>query len=319
MKEIIKVEHLSKSFGTVKAVDDISFTVNEGELFGFLGVNGAGKSTTINMLCTLYAPDRGSVNICGLTLGKDNNEIRSKLGVVFQHNTLDQRLSVKQNLMSRAYLYEKDKATVKKNLDMVCETLDIGSLLNRQYRQLSGGQKRRCEIARAIMNQPKILFLDEPTTGLDPQTRRMVYRSVERLRKEHNMTIFLTTHYMEEAARAQNIAVMDAGKIVAFGTPSKLKETYTSDRIKVYSTQYDKIIEIADRYKVSYKEKSNHISISIPDTKSCLPLLNELSPYMTSFEVLQGTMDDAFLNITGKQLGKAFKEDNQYDGTDCNS
>lgn len=305
MDEIIKVEHLTKHFASVKAVDDISFTVKKGELFGFLGVNGAGKSTTINMLCTLYAPDMGHVKICGHTLGKDNNAIRSKLGVVFQNNTLDQLLTVKQNLLNRAYLYEKDSKKVKSNLDMVCETLDIGSLLDREYRKLSGGQKRRCEIARAIMNQPEILFLDEPTTGLDPQTRKMVWESVDRLRKEHNMTIFLTTHYMEEAARAQNIAVMDAGKIVALGTPAELKETYTSDRIRVFSNQYDKVIKIADSYQMPYKEKSNHITITVPDTMSAIPILNELSPYISSFEVIQGTMDETFLNITGKQLGQA--------------
>jgi multidrug/hemolysin transport system ATP-binding protein len=302
MEDIIKVNKLTKHFGEVKAVDDISFTVKRGELFGYLGVNGAGKSTTINMLCTLYAPDGGEVEICGNKLGKDNNAIRSKLGVVFQNNTMDALLTVKQNLLSRAYLYEKDINIVKKNLDMVCDTLDIGSILDRQYRKLSGGQKRRCEIARAIMNQPEILFLDEPTTGLDPQSRRMVWRSVERLRTEYNMTIFLTTHYMEEAARAHHIAIIDSGKIVAYGTPSKLKETYASDRIRVFSDNYDKVIEIAEKFHMTYKEKSNHITITIPDTLSAIPVLNELSPYMSSFEVVQGTMDDVFLNITGKQL-----------------
>jgi multidrug/hemolysin transport system ATP-binding protein len=304
MDDIIKVDNLSKHFGDVRAVDGISFTVKKGEMFGYLGVNGAGKSTTINMLCTLYSPDAGRVEVCGYELGKDNNAIRLKLGVVFQHNTLDQRLSVKQNLVSRAYLYEKDEVVVRKNLDIVSETLDIGELLNRQYRELSGGQKRRCEIARAIMNQPEILFLDEPTTGLDPQTRRMVWRSVERLRKEHNMTIFLTTHYMEEAARAQNIAVIDGGKIAAYASPTKLKETYASDRIRVFSDRYDKVIEISQKHQMTYKEKSNHITITIPDTMSAIPILNELSPYISSFEVVQGTMDDAFLNITGKQLGE---------------
>jgi len=305
MEDIIVVDHLVKHFRNVKAVDDISFTVKRGELFGFLGVNGAGKSTTINMLCTLFAPDRGKAYICGFELGKDNNSIRSRLGVVFQQNTLDSRLTVKQNLVYRAYLYEKDKSIVKKNLDMVCDTLDIGPLLNRQYRHLSGGQKRRCEIARAIMNQPEILFLDEPTTGLDPQTRRLVWKSVDRLRKEHNMTIFLTTHYLEEAARAQNIAVIDCGKIVASGTPAELKETYASDRIRVFSGNYEKVIEIAKNHNLSYKEKSNHITITIPDTMSSIPILNELAPYMSSFEVVQGTMDDAFINITGKKLEEA--------------
>ena len=302
LEDIIRVENLIKSFGDVKAVDNINFTVKKGELFGYLGINGAGKSTTINMLCTLYAPDEGRVEICGYELGKDNNAIRQKLGVVFQNNTFDALLTVKQNLLSRAYLYEKDEKVIKKNLDMVCDTLDIGSLLHRQYRKLSGGQKRRCEIARAIMNQPEILFLDEPTTGLDPQTRRMVWRSVERLRKEHNMTIFLTTHYMEEAARANSIAIIDGGKIAAYGSPTMLKETYTSDRIRVFSDSYDKVIEIAAKYGMEYKEKSNHITITIPDTISAIPILNELKPYIYSFEVVQGTMDDAFLSITGKQL-----------------
>lgn len=302
LDNIIRVENLIKHFGDVKAVDDINFTVKKGELFGYLGINGAGKSTTINMLCTLYAPDEGRVEICGYELGKDNNAIRQKLGVVFQNNTFDALLTVRQNLLSRAYLYEKDESVIKKNLDIVCDTLDIGSLLQRQYRKLSGGQKRRCEIARAIMNQPEILFLDEPTTGLDPQTRRMVWRSVERLRKEYNMTIFLTTHYMEEAARANNVAVIDGGKIAAYGSPTMLKETYTSDRIRVFSDSYDKVIEIAAKYGMVYKEKSNHITITIPDTMSAIPIINELKPYIYSFEVVQGTMDDAFLNITGKQL-----------------
>lgn len=305
MDDIITVEKLSKHFGDVRAVDDISFTVKRGELFGYLGVNGAGKSTTINMLCTLYAPDEGRVEVCGLELGGNNNAIRSKLGVVFQHNTMDALLSVRQNLLSRAYLYEKDATVIKRNLDIVCDTLDIGSLLDRQYRKLSGGQKRRCEIARAIMNRPEILFLDEPTTGLDPQTRRMVWTSVERLRKEHNMTIFLTTHYMEEAARAHHIAIIDSGKIVAYGTPTKLKETHASDRIRVFSDNYDKVREIADKFKMTYKEKSNHITITVPDSISAIPILNELSPYINSFEVVQGTMDDVFLNITGKQLQEA--------------
>jgi len=302
MEDIIKVEHLAKSFGNIKAVDDICFTVKKGELFGFLGVNGAGKSTTINMLCTLLTPDRGKATICGFELGKDNNAIRSRLGVVFQYNTLDGRLTVKQNLISRAFLYEKDKNIIKKNLDIVCEILDIGPLLDRQFRHLSGGQRRRCEIARAIMNQPEVLFLDEPTTGLDPQSRRMVWNSVDRLRKEHNMTFFLTTHYLEEASRAQNIAIIDRGKIIASGTPSRLKETYASDRIRVFSDNYEKVIEIAKNHNLPYAEKSNHITITVPDTKSSIPIINELEPYISAFEVVQGTMDDAFLNITGKQL-----------------
>ncbi|MDF2539206.1 MAG: transporter ATP-binding protein [Herbinix sp.] len=302
MDEVLSVRHMVKHFGSVKAVDDISFTIKRGELFGFLGVNGAGKSTTINMLCTLYAAGGGSALVCGYELGKDNDEIRKRIGVVFQNNSLDDRLTVRQNLISRAYLYDTDHKRINNNLTMVCELLDIGALLPRMFKDLSGGQKRRCEIARAIMNQPEILFLDEPTTGLDPQTRKMVWHCIELLRKEQNMSIFLTTHYMEEAARAQHVAIIDSGKLVADSTPSALKEKYASDRIRVYAPDYEKVIELAKNHQLEYKMKSNHISIIIKDTLSSIPLLTEMKPFLSAFEVVQGTMDDVFINITGKQL-----------------
>jgi multidrug/hemolysin transport system ATP-binding protein len=305
MEDNLKVSHLMKHFGTVKAVDDISFTVKKGELFGFLGVNGAGKSTTINMLCTLYAAGGGTASICGYELGKDNDEIRKRIGVVFQDNSLDDRLTVKQNLVSRAYLYESDSSKIKKSLSNVCEILEIESLLSRMFKNLSGGQKRRCELARAIMNKPEILFLDEPTTGLDPQTRKLVWHSIEQLRKGQNMTIFLTTHYMEEAARAQHIAIIDSGKLVADSTPSELKEAYASDRIRVYAPDYEKVITVANKYELEYKMRSNHISIIIKDTLSSIPVLQELKPLISAFEVIQGTMDDVFINVTGKQLKEA--------------
>lgn len=303
--DIISVENLIKHFDEVKAVDGISFDVEKGELFGFLGVNGAGKTTTINMLCTLYSQDGGSASLCGYKLGADNDSIRARIGVVFQNNSLDGKLTVKQNLMTRGYLYEKDTGRVRKNLSRVSDFLDIGDLLNRKYQDLSGGQKRKCEIARAVMNQPDILFLDEPTTGLDPQTRRTVWRCIEKLRKEQHMTIFLTTHYMEEAARAQHVAIIDSGKIVAYDTPTLLKQTYASDRIRVFSDDYERVSEIAGRFGLEYKEKSNHMTIYIPDTISAIPVLAELKSCIAAFEVVQGTMDDVFIEITGKQLPDA--------------
>lgn len=302
MEDIIKVRNLKKYFNDIKAVDDISFQVEKGQLYGFLGVNGAGKSTTINILCTLFPKTEGEVNICGYQLGRDNEKIRSRIGVVFQENSLDNRLTIKENLTIRASLYNKDTKAIKKNLDSVCEILGIGELLNRQFRKLSGGQKRRCEIARALMNTPELLFLDEPTTGLDPQTRQQVWDSLEGLRREKHMTIFLTTHYMEEAAKAQYIAILEDGKLAAGGTPHTLKEKYTNDFLRIYPKDKDKVIQYLKEKSCIYVERSNHIRINVADTKLGLALLNGIKEELSSCEILQGTMDDVFLNVTGKSL-----------------
>lgn len=305
MENIIEVSNLVKHFKDVKAVDHISFQVKKGQLYGFLGVNGAGKSTTINMLCTLLDKNEGDVTICGYHLGKQDDEIRRKIGVVFQENSLDDFLTIKENLTIRASLYHKDYGSIKRNLDLVCDILDIGSLLNRQFRKLSGGQKRRCEIARALMNTPEILFLDEPTTGLDPQTRQNVWDSIEALRKEEKMTVFLTTHYMEEAAKAEYIAIMEAGKIASQGTPHELKGRYAKDLLKLYpadSCNSEIIIKLLDERSCIYEKRSNHIRVDLPDTMKGLELLNMFKENLTACEILQGSMDDVFLNVTGKRL-----------------
>lgn len=304
MENIIEVKNLSKSFGDFKAVDNISFNVKRGELFGFLGVNGAGKSTTINMLSTLLKNFSGEIKICGLNLGKNDAEIRKKIGIVFQNNSLDDLLTVKENLISRAYLYGDDKKKIKKNLDNICEILKIGEHLNKQFKYLSGGQKRSCDIARALMNTPEILFLDEPTTGLDPKTRKNLWDCIEYLRTENNMTIFLTTHYMEEAARAQNISIIDSGKIVASGTPFKLKEEYACDQLKLEPENIEEVKKVLDVHNLNYSNNTNRINVTIPHTLYSIQILKELEKHIKSFEVVQGTMDDAFLNITGKTLAE---------------
>ncbi len=302
MEDIIQVSHLKKYYKEVRVVDDISFRVKKGELYGFLGVNGAGKSTTINILCTLLNTGGGDVNICGHILGKEDKEIRRKIGVVFQDNTLDENLTIKENLVTRAALYHKSSKVIYENLRYVSEILGIEDLMKRQFRKLSGGQKRRCEIAKALMNRPEILFLDEPTTGLDPQTRQMVWESIEKLRKEESMTVFLTTHYMEEAAKAQYISIMEAGKLVATGTPSQLKETYAHDILKLVPDNLDILKEDLHKSNIDYQDKSNHIHVIIPNTMYGLEILNRVKHNLKSFEVIQGTMDDVFLNITGKSL-----------------
>lgn len=302
MSNIIKVKNLTKCFGEVNAVDNISFEVQKGELFGFLGVNGAGKSTTINMLCTLMEKTAGFVEVCGLELGKNDNEIRKKIGVVFQDNCLDDLLTVKDNLVLRSYLYENDKKKIKNNLDNICEILNIGHLLDKKYRTLSGGQKRICDIARALINTPEILFLDEPTTGLDPKTRQNLWNNVEYLRKEMNMTVFLTTHYMEEAAKAQHVCIIDSGKVIAHDTPFKLKEIYATDQLRIETSNKEAVEEILKIKRLNYKEDTNRLNIEIPNSLYSIRILKELEQHIKSFEVIQGTMENAFINATGKKL-----------------
>ena len=304
MENVIQVSHLKKYFKEVKAVDDISFQIKKGELFGFLGVNGAGKSTTINMLCTLYPPTDGSVEICGYQLGKENEQIRRKIGIVYQNNCLDDRLSVKENLFIRGSLYETDSRKLKQNIQDVCEVLELQDVYNRRFVKLSGGQKRRCEIARALINKPEILFLDEPTTGLDPATRKSVWKSVEQLRKEMQMNVFLTTHYMEEAAKASNIAILDAGQIKEQGTPFMLKENYAKDKLKLIpkAEKETELQNILHNMGFSWKKKEQYLSIGMSDSMAALPVIEQTKNLIEGFELVQGSMDDVFLNVTGKDL-----------------
>lgn len=304
MGTVVKVLHLKKYFKEVKAVDDISFQIQGGELFGFLGINGAGKSTTINMLCTLFLPSDGQVEICGYRLGKENEKIRRSIGVVCQNNSLDNRLSVRENLMVRGKLYEKDNDRLRKKTDDVCEIMSLKDLVGRKYAKLSGGQKRRCEIAAALLHTPEILFLDEPTTGLDPATRKLVWESVERLRQEFNMTVFLTTHYMEEAARATNIAIIDAGRLKEQGTPFDLKERYAKDKLRmvVSAGKERKLLQMLEQRQLSYYVKESEIILTVDNSMQALPVLEMCRDVLDGFEMLQGTMDDVFLNVTGRTL-----------------
>lgn len=307
MDKIMRVSHLNKNFKDISAVKDVSFSVEKGEMFGFLGENGAGKSTTINMLCTLYAPTSGEAEVCGYMLGKDNEEIKRRIGVVYQNNCLDSLLTVKENLLLRGSLYESDKVRLKKKLEQVCEILQLSDVLKRTYRKLSGGQKRRCEIAAALIHTPEILFLDEPTTGLDPATRKNVWRTVEQLQKEMKMTVFLTTHYMEEAARARHIGIMDKGRLVHFGTPYELKEAFARDKLIVIPKQEKRqtVAEILNRENYEFKVKEGRISIPLASTIAAVPLITKLEEYLEGFEVFQGTMDDVFLNATKEECENA--------------
>lgn len=300
MENIITVEHLKKYYKDIKAVDDISFNVKKGELFGFLGVNGAGKSTTINILCTLQNPTEGRVSVNGLELEKNKEEIKRHIGVVYQNNCLDKRLTVQENLLCRGSLYEKDTRILKKNLNNVTEILELTDVLKRPFGKLSGGQKRRCEIARALMHTPDILFLDEPTTGLDPATRKSVWSTVRKLQEDMNMTVFLTTHYMEEAAKAEHIAIIDRGQIVEFGTPFSLKEKYAKDKLYLVpkAENMNQVEQILQQREQEYVRKEDRILVKMKDTISALPLLDDTKHMLQGFEMIQGTMDDVFLNVT---------------------
>lgn len=301
MEPIIEVEGLKKYFGGVKAVDDIRFQVEQGELFGFLGINGAGKSTTINMLCTLYPPTEGVIKICGFSAGKDDEEIRKRIGVVYQNNCLDDKLTVVENLLLRGTLYEKNQRKLKADIERICNILDLEEVYHRKFAKLSGGQKRRCEIARALINAPQIMFLDEPTTGLDPATRKKVWESLEKLRKEEHMTIFLTTHYMEEAARASHIAIMDAGHLKEYGTPFTLKEKYAKDKLRLYSS-LPKLESRLKEMQIEYKKKQDYFVVPVPESIAALPILDAVRGLIDGFEMVQGSMDDVFLHVTGKIL-----------------
>ncbi|MDE7479286.1 MAG: ABC transporter ATP-binding protein [Lachnospiraceae bacterium] len=301
MNPVIKVEGLKKYFGDVKAVDGISFQVEKGELFGFLGINGAGKSTTINMLCTLYLPTAGRAEICGFSVGAQDEEIRKRIGVVYQNNCLDDKLTVAENLFVRGVLYENDHKRLQANIERICDLLDLNDVYNRRFAKLSGGQKRRCEIARALVNAPEIMFLDEPTTGLDPATRKKVWESLERLRREENMTIFLTTHYMEEAARASHIAILDAGHLKEYGTPFSLKENYARDKLRLYSDTPALEKRLA-KLQIDYRKKEDYFVIPVPESMAALTILDGVRELIDGFEMVQGSMDDVFLNVTGKTL-----------------
>ena len=243
VKNIIEIKNLSKNYGEIKAVTDLSFCVKEGELFAFLGVNGAGKSTVINIMCSQLTKDKGEILIDGLSLDENVDEIKTKLGVVFQNSYLDNPLTVYDNLESRAALYGLVGEAFQKRLTELVELLDFKDLLNRKLKNLSGGQKRRIDIARSLLHKPKILILDEPTTGLDPQTRKKIWNVISTLRKNENMTVFLTTHYMEEASDADYVVIIDQGQVCAKGTPLELKNAYTGDFITLYSTS-EEVVKI---------------------------------------------------------------------------
>lgn len=298
MENIIEINNLNKSFKEVHAVKDLSFRVKRGELFAFLGINGAGKSTTISIMCGMLEKDSGTIKINGKNIETEMKEISKTIGVVFQNSVLDSVLSVKDNLLSRASLYGLYGKEAIKRIDELVELLDFKDLMNRIVGKLSGGQRRRIDVARALLHNPEILILDEPTTGLDPQTRKILWNVIESYRKEKQMTVFLTTHYMEETADADYIVILDSGKIAAEGTPLDLKNKYTGDFITIYNKNEEDIKLL----NLPYEVIRDGIRVEVKNTEEARDLIIKHPNIFTDFEITKGKMDDVFLAVTGKKL-----------------
>lgn len=297
-KNVIKIENLNKWFKDVHAVNDLSFEVKEGELFAFLGINGAGKSTTISIICNTLRKDSGNVYVCDIDVNTESDDIKNSIGVVFQNTVLDKALSVRENLRHRASLYGIVDGAFEERLKELASILDFNDFIDRQVSKLSGGQRRKIDIARALIHNPKILILDEPTTGLDPQTRTIMWKVINDLRLKTGMTVFLTTHYMEEASDADYVVIIDGGKIVAEGTPNTLKNEFAKD----YLTIYNITEEQAKGLGIDFVQVNDGYRFSVKDTKTATDLIVANPKLFTDYEVIKGKMDDVFLNVTGKSL-----------------
>ncbi len=298
MEKVIDIKNLYKSFGDVKAVQNLSFCVKRGEFFAFLGENGAGKSTTISIICNQLSKDSGAVTVCGKAIEKSGENVTRKLGVVFQGSVLDAPLTVKDNLENRAALYGISGDALKARISELAKMLDFEPLLDRAVGKLSGGQRRRIDIARALLHKPEILVLDEPTTGLDPQTRKLLWDVVTELRRSEGLTVFLTTHYMEEASEADYIVILDGGKIAAEGTPLELKNTYTGDFVTVYGKTEEEISVLSRPYTAT----RDGYKIKVKSTAETTDMILKHPSLFTDYEVTKGKMDDVFLAVTGKKL-----------------
>ncbi len=302
MKNIIEVKDFTKKYGKFTAVDNISFEVEEGSIFSFLGPNGAGKSTTINTLCTIFEKTSGILKIDGKDVANQKNEVREVIGVVFQDPTLDTKMTVYENLKMHCIFYNIDRTKIEERIDFVLEIVDLKDRKKAIAGSLSGGMKRRLEIARGLLHLPKLLFLDEPTTGLDPQTRTHIWDYILKLQKEKNITIFLTTHYMDEAEISNKVAIMDGGKIVAMDTPYNLKKQYTKDKAYVATNDDESFENLLNEHGFEYKKKTGYYSVIMKDLKTFLGIVEKQKDSIYELEIKKGTLNDVFLEITGKDI-----------------
>ncbi len=304
MTKIIEVEHLVKRFGDLVAVDDISLDVEEAEIFGFLGPNGAGKTTTINILCTLMKPTSGIARLNGFDVVRQQTEVRQSLGLVFQDQALDVRLTALQNLNFHAFVYNVPGSLRKKRMEEVLRMVELWDRRKDEVRNYSGGMRRRLEIARGLLHYPKVLFLDEPTLGLDPQTRYRIWEYIIKLRKQENITVFLTTHYMDEATVADRIAIIDYGKIIALDTPDALKSMVGGDIVTLKSANTEAAVaEIRDKYNIEAQHDGHEVNFEIQNGEEFIPtLVNNFRSGLQSISVRRPTLDDVFMKLTGREI-----------------
>lgn len=310
MNSIIEVKNYTKRYGDFTAVDNVSFNVEEGSIFAFLGPNGAGKSTTINTLVTMMEKTSGTLLIDGRDVSKEKDEVRKTIGVVFQSQTLDEKMTITENLNMHCVFYAIPKKEVKERIHFVLDLVDLLDWKDKMVASLSGGMKRRVEIARALLHYPKVLFLDEPTTGLDPQTRNRMWEYITRLQKEKNITIFLTTHYMDEAEICDHVAIMDNGKIMVDDTPENLKRRYTKDKGIVKVKNPDNFEEALIKENFKYKKRKSvfYIDVEVDDIKNFLDFIQLFKKEIQDLEIKKGTLNDVFLEITGKEIREETSE-----------
>ena len=304
MTKAIDVQRVSKKYAGLTVVDDVSFSVNQGELFGFVGPNGAGKTTTINILCTLAKPTGGIALVNGYDVVKDTSAIRRTIGVVFQETTLDSYLTAEQNLLFHAYAYGVPKDIMQTRMKNLLQLVDLWDRKNAKIQTFSGGMKRRLELVRGLIHHPKVLFLDEPTLGLDPQTRNYIWGYLDRIRREENVTIFMTTHYMDEADTCDRIAVIDNGKIVAIDSPDTLKNKLGGDVVFLRtSDQSEALRELSEQWSVGVEVEEDLIKFAVPNGEKFLPtFIREFKGQILSIGVRRPTLDDVFLSLTGKDI-----------------
>ncbi|MGQ9570488.1 MAG: ATP-binding cassette domain-containing protein [Thermodesulfovibrionales bacterium] len=310
---IIKVENLTKRFDGITAVNDISFVVEEGTIFGFLGPNGAGKTTTINILCTLLSPTSGRAFIAGYDCMKEPAEVRKSIGIVFQDTTLDKDLTAYENLVFHAYLYNVPKDEMRKRVDNALKFVDLYERKDDLVKKFSGGMKRRLEVARGLIHRPRVLFLDEPTLGLDPQSRTNLWEFITKLPEQHNVTVFMTTHYMEEAEVCDRIAIIDRGKIIAVGSPDELKKIVGGDIVYIKTADNTNVKKEIERLlKLSVTEKDGELYMTCDMGDTCIPeMMRKIGEKVISIRLQRPTLNEVFLKLTGKAIreGEASPEE----------
>lgn len=301
---IINVHNLSKHFKAIRAVDGISFSVNEGEVFGFLGPNGAGKTTTINILCTLLTPTDGQAEIAGFDCVRNPDKVRASIGLIFQDTTLDTGLTAYENLRFHAYLYNLDRKLTERRIDEMLAVVELQGRKHDLIKNFSGGMKRRLEIARGLLHYPRVLFLDEPTIGLDPQTRNTIWDFINTLRKRENITVFMTTHYMEEAEHCNRIAIIDHGKIIALDTPTRLKDMVHGDVVRIVTVDNERAgREIETAFPVTVREENGGLSLEVERGEEFVPkLIRALTVKTLSVSIQKPTLNDVFLRLTGRTI-----------------